>query len=187
MTIVSDRYTKCVLTVIAVALVALAVNPHLARLQGTLGSAVRPAEAQAQAQPAPAQPAPPPAPPATPVQPAPAQAPGHGHPVPAQAQPAPVPGQPPTQVPARPPVVAPGAPPQMPPSSLANFQWWDECVATSKETIPAAWGKLVDLAPGAFVFESDDTVRLVRTAPYESVPLGPNNKPCKMLEIKKTK
>jgi hypothetical protein len=186
MTIVTDRYTKCVLTVIAIALVALAAQPHLARLHGALGTAVAPAEAQAQAQPAPAQPTPPPAGPPPPGA-APAQAPAHGHPMPAQGQPTPVPGQPPVQVPARPPVVAPGAPPQMPPSSLANFQWWDECVATSKETIPAAWGKLVDLAPGAFVFESDDTVRLVRTAPYESVPLGPNNKPCKMLEIKKTK
>jgi hypothetical protein len=178
MMIVTDRYTKCILTVIAVALVALAVNPHLARLPGTFGSAVRPADAEAQAQPAP-----PPAPPA----PAPGQPPAVPHPMPAQAPPAPAPGQPPAPVPGRPPVVAPGAAPQMPPSSLANFQWWDECTATSKETIPAAWGKLVDLAPGAFVFESDDMVRLVRTAPYESVPLGPNNKPCKMLEIKKTK
>ncbi len=39
---------------------------------------------------------------------------------------------------------------------------------------------------GAFV-ESEDTIRIVRTAPYEAVPLGPHNKPCKMLEIKRAK
>ena len=128
-----DRYTNAVLTVIAAALVLLAVNPWLERLDGHRGLAVRSAEAQA------------PAPPAT------------------------VPGQSP--------VVVPGA--------LA--QWWADCTAASKETIPASWGRLVTLAPGAFVFETDETIRLARTAPYETVPLGPGNKPCKILEIKRVK
>jgi hypothetical protein len=133
------QYTNAVLTVIAAALVLLAVNPWLERLDGPRGLAVRSAEAQA--------PTPPPAP------------------------------KPPTTVPGQAPVIVPGA----------MTQWWDDCTAASKETIPASWGKLVTLAPGAFVFETDDIIRLVRTAPYETVPLGPDNKPCKMLEIKRVK
>ena len=128
-----DRYTNAVLTVIAAALVLLAVNPWVERLDGHRGLAVRAAEAQA------------PIPPAT---------------VPGQA-----------------PVVVPGA----------LGQWWDDCTLASKEVVPASWGRLVTLAPGAFVFETDETIRLVRTAPYETVPLGPGNRPCKMLEIKRVK
>jgi hypothetical protein len=133
-----DLYTKAVLTVIAAALLLLAVNPWLSRLDTPRGLAIRAAEAQTPATPAPS---------------------------------------PPAAVPGSPPVVVPGA----------MAQWWDDCTATSKETVPASWGRLVTLAPGAFVFETDETIRLVRTAPYETVPMGPGNRPCKMLEIKKTK
>ena len=45
----------------------------------------------------------------------------------------------------------------------------------------------VALGPGLFFFESDDMIRLVRTAPYESAPLGPNQRPCRVLEIKKVR
>jgi hypothetical protein len=128
-----DRYTNAVLTVIAAALVLLAVNPWLDRFGGYRGPEVRSAEAQA------------PAPPAT---------------VRGQA-----------------PVVVPGA----------MAQWWDDCTAVSKEAVPVSWGRLVTLAPGAFVFETDEKIRLVRTAPYESVPLGAGNKPCKILEIARVK
>jgi hypothetical protein len=135
-----DLYTKAVLTVIAAALLLLAVNPWLSRLDAPRGLAVRAAEAQTPATPAPAP-------------------------------------SPPAGVPGQAPVVVPGA----------MTQWWDDCSAMSKETVPASWGRLVSLAPGAFVFETDETIRLVRTAPYETVPLGPGNRPCKMLEIKRTK
>jgi hypothetical protein len=145
-----DRYTKLVLTVIAAALVVLALKPYLGPGPWGHGAGVRAAEAQT---------------PATPSAP---------------AAPQPVPGTPPV-VPAAPPVTIPSANPAF------NQPWWDDCTVLSKETVPAIWGRLVGLAPGAFLFESDDLIRLVRTAPYEAVAYDPSKKPCKILEIKKTK
>jgi hypothetical protein len=125
-----DRYTKLILTVIAAALVALALQAW-----GPAGDPLRVPRAEAQA----------PVPPAA-----------------APAQPIP-------------------APPSL------SGPWWEDCAAVSSETVPADWGRLVGVAPGAFVFESDDTIRLVRTAPYEAVSLGKSGKPCKMLEIRRKK
>ncbi len=135
-----DRYTKVILTVIALALVALALNPWLGGLGWGPALGVRPAEAQA-----PAAPAPPPA------------------------------------------AGAPAAPPAVIPAPAFGAPWWDDCTVTSKETVPAGWGRLVGVAPGAFVFESDDTIRLARTAPFETVGFDPTKKPCKILEIKRVK
>jgi hypothetical protein len=137
----TDRYTKGVLTVIAAALAALALNPWIAPLLPRPG----PREARAQA------PAPAPAPPA--------------------------------------PVQIPGAQPIQIPPPPAFIQWWDECAAVSKETVPAAWGSLVTTTTGAFVFVADDVIRLVRFAPFEVVTPepAPGKKPCKVLEIKRTK
>jgi hypothetical protein len=53
--------------------------------------------------------------------------------------------------------------------------------------VPANWGRLVGLVPGVFMFESDDLIRLVRTAPYEAVAQDASKKPCKVLEIRKTR
>jgi hypothetical protein len=72
--------------------------------------------------------------------------------------------------------------------AMPQTPWWDECTQVSKATVPASWGKLVGFAPGVLVFDSDDTIRLVRSAPYEAggdVP--PSGKPCKLLEIKRVK
>jgi hypothetical protein len=81
-----------------------------------------------------------------------------------------------------------GAPVAIPSANPAfNQPWWDDCAIVSKETVPVSWGRLVGLAPGAFLFESDDLIRLVRVAPYEAVAYDPSKKPCKILEIKKTK
>jgi hypothetical protein len=66
--------------------------------------------------------------------------------------------------------------------------WWDDCTLVSKATVPANWGKLVGFAPGVFVFDSDDAIRVVRSAPYEAAGDVPaSGKPCKMLEIKRVK
>jgi hypothetical protein len=133
-----DRYTKVNLTVIAAALVVLAIRPWF----GTSldwNVAVRTVQAQT------------PATPGTPAAPA-------------------------------------GAPVTIPSASPAfNQPWWDDCSVVSKETVPASWGRLVGLVPGAFLFESDDLIRLVRLAPFEAVTYDPGKKPCKILEIKKTK
>ena len=81
-----------------------------------------------------------------------------------------------------------GAPVTIPSANPAfNQPWWDDCTIVSKETVPVSWGRLVGLVPGAFLFETDDVIRLVRTAPYEAVVYDPGKKPCKILEIKKTK
>jgi hypothetical protein len=127
-----DRYTKAILTVIALALTALAVNPWLGT-SPTLSWTPRAVEAQ--------------------------------------------------QVP------APGPAPIQIPTPPAFAQWWDDCTATSKETVPVSWGQLVTTTTGAFVFVGDDTIRLARFAPYEVVTPepAPGKKPCKILEIKRTK
>jgi len=129
-----DRYAKTVLTVIAAALVLIAVNPWLTTSPWLRAVAPRTADAQGPT------PAPVPAGPATPIQ-------------------------------------------MAPPSAI----WWEQCTAISKETVPAAWGALVTAIPGAFIFVADDTIRLVRFAPYEITDRDPMQKPCKLLEIKRTK
>ena len=149
-----DRYTKLILTVIAVALVVVALNPWLQRVRWDEAVGVRASEAQT-----PATPIPPP------VAPVPSSA--------APATPPSVPGAQPAQ-----------APIPVPP---INTPWWDDCALVSQEAVPANWGKLQGLAPGLFVFESDDTIRLARTAPFEAVVYDPSKKPCKVLEIKKAK
>ena len=137
-----DRYTKLLLTVIAAALVVLAVRPWLGFVaqDGDLG--IREAHAQPRVPPAPAVPG--------------------------------VLGEP----------LAGGA--AVLPFTTAQ-PWWDDCSILSKETVPANWGRLVGFVPGAFMFESDDLIRLVRTAPYEAVAQDPSKKPCKVLEIRKTR
>ena len=152
-----DRYTKLVLTLIAAALVVLAARPWLESAPWAHGVGPLTAEAQT-----PANPAAPGTPGTTPTTP--------------PALPAP-----PQVVPSTPPVMIPGTSPAF------NVPWWDDCTVVSKEVVPSSWGRLVGLAPGAFLFESDDTIRLVRTAPFEAVAYEPGKKPCKILEIKKVK
>jgi hypothetical protein len=133
-----DRSTKVILTVIAAALVVLAIRPWFGA-SPDWNVAVRTVQAQT------------PATSGTPAAPA-------------------------------------GAPMTIPSASPAfNQPWWDDCSVVSKETVPASWGRLVGLVAGAFLFESDDLIRLVRLAPFEAVAYDPGKKPCKILEIKKTK
>jgi hypothetical protein len=169
-----DRYTKVVLTVIAVALVMLALNPWLKPGEWRMADVVGRAEAQnPPATTEPATPAAPAAPPA--AQPEAAPAPG----------PTPAPGTPAPGAPA-----GPGRPrggPMGPRAGGPPAQRFDDCTAVASETLPAAWGRVAALGPGLFLFESEDMLRFVRTAPYETAPPGPNGRPCRVLEIKKVK